>query len=157
MNSITLVRRIKARPSIVFDALTTAEGISGWWGPNDVPVVLAQVEPKVGGAYRVRFRTLDGREHEAYGTFLELAAPRRVVMSWNYALGGEADEHGRTSRIEIDLMPFDGGTHLRFTHSDLASDASELSHSWGWTGSLDKLVRYAEYAGIPADLDSEKN
>lgn len=155
MNSITLVRRIKARPSIVFDALTTAEGIREWWGPEEVPVVLVQAEPKVGGAYRVRFRTLDGREHEAYGTFLELAAPRRIVMSWNYAFGGEADEHGRTSRIEIDLTPVDGGTHLTFRHGELASDASELSHAWGWNGSLDKLVRYVENVGIPADLDSE--
>ena len=30
MTSLTLVRRIKARPSIVFDALTTAEGIASW-------------------------------------------------------------------------------------------------------------------------------
>jgi uncharacterized protein YndB with AHSA1/START domain len=155
MNSITLVRRIKARASIVFDALTTAEGIAAWWGPDDVPVVRVAVDPRVGGAYRVRFRTLDGREHEAYGTFLELVAPRRIVMSWQYALGGEADEHGRTSRIEIDLVPFAGGTDLRFTHANLVSDASELSHAWGWTGSLDKLVRHAEYVGIPADLDSE--
>lgn len=155
MNSITLVRRIRARPSIVFDALTTVEGIASWWGPDDVPVVRVEVDARVGGEYRVRFRTLDGREHEAYGTFLELVAPRRVVMSWNYALGGEAEEHGRTSRIEIDLVPFDGGTDLRFTHADLASGASELSHAWGWTGSFDKLVKQLEYVGIPADLDSE--
>jgi uncharacterized protein YndB with AHSA1/START domain len=155
MNSITLVRRIKARPSIVFDALTTAEGIAAWWGPDEAPIVRVNVDARVGGAYRVRFRTLDGREHEAYGTFLEIVAPRRIVMSWDYALGGEADERGRTSRIEIDLAPFAGGTDLRFTHADLASDASELSHAWGWTGSLDKLVRHVEYVGIPADLDSE--
>lgn len=155
MNSITLVRRIKARASIVFDALTTADGIAAWWGPDDVPVVRVAVDARVGGAYRVRFRTLDGREHEAYGTFLELVAPRRIVMSWQYALGGETDEHGRTSRIEIDLVPFAGGTDLRFTHADLATDASELSHAWGWTGSLDKLVRHVESVGIPADLDSE--
>jgi uncharacterized protein YndB with AHSA1/START domain len=155
MNSITLVRRINARPSIVFEAMTTAEGIASWWGPDDVPVVHVHVDARVGGAYRVRFRTLDGREHEAYGTFLELAAPRRIVMTWNYALGGEPEEHDRTSRIEIDLVPFDGGTDLRFTHADLASDASELSHARGWTGSLDKLVRHAELVGIPADLNSE--
>lgn len=155
MNSITLVRRIKARPSIVFDALTTADGIAAWWGPDDVPIVHVEVDARVGGAYRVRFRTLDSREHEAYGTFLELVAPRRIVMSWNYALGGEAEEHGRTSRIEIDLVPFDGGTDLRFTHADLASDASELSHSWGWTGSFNKLVNHLESVGSPADPDRE--
>ena len=155
MNSITLVRRIKARPSIVFDALTTADGIAAWWGPDDVPVVRVEVDARVGGAYRVRFRTLDGGEHEAYGTFLELVPPRHIVMSWQYAHGGEADEHGRTSRIEIDLVPFDGGTDLRFTHGGLATDASELSHAWGWTGSLDKLVRNLEYAGTSAHINSE--
>ena len=61
MNSITLVRRIRARASIVFEALTTAEGIASWWGPDDVPVVHVEVDARAGGAYRVRFRTLDGR------------------------------------------------------------------------------------------------
>lgn len=155
MNNITLKRRIKARPSIVFDALTTAEGIGAWWGPDDIPVLGAAVDARVGGAYRVRFRTLDGREHEAHGTFLELVAPRRVVMSWQWSVGGEADERGRTSRIEFDLVPFAGGTDLTFTHADLASEASARSHAWGWTGALDKLVPQLERVGIPADLDSE--
>jgi len=155
MNRLRLVRRIKARPSIVFDALTTVEGIAAWWGPDDIPVVHVDVDSRVGGAYRVRFRTLDGREHEAYGTFLELVAPRRVVMSWQYALGGEAEEGGRTSRIEFDLVPFAGGTDLTFTHADLASEASERSHACGWTGAFDKLVRQLEHVGIPADLELE--
>ena len=38
MTSLTLVRRIRARPSIVFDALTTPEGIASWWGPDEGPV-----------------------------------------------------------------------------------------------------------------------
>jgi uncharacterized protein YndB with AHSA1/START domain len=37
MTSLTLVRRIKAQPAIVFAALTTAEGITHWWGPHPVP------------------------------------------------------------------------------------------------------------------------
>lgn len=39
MTSLTLVRRIKARPSIVFDALTTPDGIASWWGPDAGPVL----------------------------------------------------------------------------------------------------------------------
>ena len=67
MTSLTLVRRIKARPSIVFDALTTAEGIAIWWGPDAGPVLVAEIDPQVGGRFRVRFRTLDGSEHESSG------------------------------------------------------------------------------------------
>jgi uncharacterized protein YndB with AHSA1/START domain len=43
MTSLTLVRRIAARPAIVFAALTTAEGLAGWWGPDAGPVLLAEI------------------------------------------------------------------------------------------------------------------
>jgi len=141
MTSLTLVRRIAARPSIVFDALTTAEGVAAWWGPQDLPVILAEIDARVGGAYRVRFRTLDGLEHEAFGEYLEVVRPERLVMSWRYAFGGEPEELGRTSRIEIDVRAVDGGAELTFTHAELRNEASRASHDWGWTGSLAKLAR----------------
>ena len=40
MTSLTLLRRIAARPSIVFDALVTPEGIASWWGPDGGPVLV---------------------------------------------------------------------------------------------------------------------
>jgi uncharacterized protein YndB with AHSA1/START domain len=144
MKSLTLVRRIAARPSIVFEAMTTADGVAAWWGPEDLPVVRAEMDARVGGAYRVHFRTLDGRDHEACGEFLEVAPPRRIVMSWFWAVGGEAEEDGGTSRVEIDLTPIADGTELTFTHAALRNEASAKSHTWGWTGALDKLVRLLE-------------
>ncbi len=142
MTSLTLVRRIAARPSIVFAAMTTAEGIAAWFGPDDLPVVRADVDARVGGAYRVHFRTLDGRDHEACGEFLEVVPPRRIVMSWRWSIGGVPDEQGRISRLEIDLAPIANGTELTFTHADLGNDASAHSHTSGWTGALVKLARY---------------
>jgi uncharacterized protein YndB with AHSA1/START domain len=142
MTSLTLVRRIAARPSIVFDALTTAEGIAAWWGPDDLPVIKAQSDPRVGGGYRVRFHSLDGRVHEAFGEYLQLVRPERLVMTYAYAVGGEPDELGRTSRIEVELRVIEGGTELTFTHTDLRNAVSKASHEHGWTGALGKLVRH---------------
>ncbi len=71
MTDMTIVRRIAARPSIVFEALTTQEGIASWWGPDDIPVISANVDPTVGGHFRVHFRTSDGLEHISAGEFLE--------------------------------------------------------------------------------------
>jgi uncharacterized protein YndB with AHSA1/START domain len=48
MKSLTLVRRIAARPAIVFEALTTADGVAAWWGPDDLPVVRAEMDARVG-------------------------------------------------------------------------------------------------------------
>src|SRR3981189_2537068 len=105
MTSLTLVRRIRARPSIVFDALTTPDGIVQWWGPDAGPVLLAETDVRIGGRFRVGCRMLDGTEHESNGEYLEIVEHKRVVVSWQWTQGGEPEEAGEVSRIEIDLKP----------------------------------------------------
>jgi len=137
--SITLVRRIAARPSIVFEALTTPAGIARWWGPDEGPVLIAETDVRVGGLFRVRFRRLDGSEHESSGRYVEVRPPERLVMSWRW-LGGEEDPG--ESRLQFDLRPIPGGTELTLTHSGLFNAESGRSHEGGWSGALEKLTRH---------------
>ena len=139
MTSLTLVRRIKARPQIVFDAVTTAAGIARWWGPDAGPVLLSEADPRVGGRFRVRFRMLDSSEHESSGEFLEIVRPERVVLSWRWK--GGLEDPGE-SRIEITLRAIPGGTELTLTHSRLQDEETRKSHESGWSGALDKLETY---------------
>ena len=141
MTSLTLVRRIRARPSIVFAALTTPDGIAQWWGPDAGPVLRAETDLRIGGRFRVRFRMLDGTEHESIGEYLEVIESKRLVMSWQWTTGGEPDEGDEVSRIEIDLKHIDVGTEIVFTHARLKTEASRASHERGWVGALDKFVR----------------
>jgi uncharacterized protein YndB with AHSA1/START domain len=136
MTSLTLVRRIKARPQVVFDSVTTAEGMAHWWGPDAGPVLLAESDPRVGGRFRVRFRMLDNTEHESAGEFLEITRPQRVVLSWRWK--GGLEDPGE-SRIEITLRAVPEGTELTLTHSRLQDEDARVSHEQGWTGSLNKL------------------
>ncbi|HVS77445.1 MAG TPA: SRPBCC domain-containing protein [Steroidobacteraceae bacterium] len=141
MTETVLVRRIAARPAIVFDALVTADGIASWWGPDDQPALSAVVDSRVNGSFRVRFRTSDGREHECTGEFLEIERPQRVILSWRWAIGGEPDEADNVSRLEFRLRAIDTGTELTLLHSALRTEASARSHEWGWDGALKKLLR----------------
>ncbi len=143
MTSLTLVRRIAARPSTVFDGLTTPEGIACWWGPDDGPVLKAESDPRVGGSWRVRFRTLDGSEHESAGEYLEMQRPVRLVMSWRWLEGG--GDPGE-SRLEFHLRPVAGGTELTLTHARLQTDEAARGHERGWSGALDKLERHLRSA-----------
>lgn len=140
MTSLTIVQRINARPSIVFAAMTTAQGIARWWGPDDGPVLHVACDPRVGGRFRVRFRRLEGSEHESYGEFLELIPDKRFAMSWRWIGGEDPGE----SRIDVVLRPIPEGTEVTFTHSQLADEDSRVSHEGGWRGALDKLERYCE-------------
>ncbi|HVB82856.1 MAG TPA: SRPBCC domain-containing protein [Candidatus Binataceae bacterium] len=140
MTSLTLVRQIKARPAIVFEALTTPEGIARWWGPDAGPVLFAETDVRIGGRFRVRFRMLDGTEHESTGEYLEVEESKRLVMSWQWTTGGEPDEAGNLSRLSFDLEPIDSGTELTLTHARLKTEASRVSHEQGWTGAIEKLA-----------------
>jgi uncharacterized protein YndB with AHSA1/START domain len=140
MTSLTLKRRLKARPAIVFDALSTPQGIAAWWGPDSGPVLLAEIDLRVGGRFRVRFRMLDGSEHESSGEYLEIVRPERLAMSWRWA----GNEDPGESRLEFRLRPIAEGTELTLTHSRLHDEETRRSHEQGWTGALDKLVRHVE-------------
>jgi uncharacterized protein YndB with AHSA1/START domain len=137
MSSLTLVRLIKARPLIVFDAVTTAEGIAQWWGPDAGPVLLAEADPQVGGRYRVRFlRLLDDTQYECSGEFLEIVRPQLVVLSWHWKDG--LPEPGE-SRVRFTLKAVSEGTELTLIHSQLRDEEGRVSHTDGWTGALNKL------------------
>jgi uncharacterized protein YndB with AHSA1/START domain len=140
LTTLILASRIKARSTIVFEAITTAEGIAQWWGPDAGPVLLAEADVRVGGRYRLRFRTLDGTEHETRGVYLELVRPERVVMSWHWT-GGTEDPGG--SRLRY--APFPKAPKLTFTHSQLHDEETRRTHEAGWAGSLRKLeARFVE-------------
>ncbi|MEJ7596315.1 MAG: SRPBCC domain-containing protein [Kofleriaceae bacterium] len=142
MSSLTIVRKIKARPSVVFEAVSTPEGLRQWIGPDDGPVLVAEADPRTGGRFLVRFQMLDGTEHEAGGEYVEVTPPSRLVMTWQWRNEPE------TSRVEISLREIAEGTELTFTHAQLPSEGSADSHRKGWNGSLDKLVRAVD--GKPA-------
>jgi uncharacterized protein YndB with AHSA1/START domain len=135
MSSLTIVRRIAARPEIVWDLLTTSGGLSAWMGPDSGPVLISETEPRVGGHYRIRFRMLDGTEHEASGVYEVVDPQRRLVMSWRWA----ARPGSGLSEIEFQLRAIPEGTELTFTHSGLADDGTRDEHRHGWDGALDKL------------------
>lgn len=151
MTQATLVRRIAARPDLVFQALITAEAIAEWWGPQDGTATAAVSDPRVGGRYEVRFTTNDGVEHVCGGEYLEIARPERLILSWRWLAGGVDDERDRVSRVELRLRAIDIGTELTLVHSELCTEDSARAHEGGWAGSLVKLIqRFAQARGAGA-------
>ena len=136
MSKLTIVKEIAARPEIVFDALIDPESLKTWIGPDDGPVLVAESDGRVGGKFRLRFRMLDGTEHEATGEYLEVDRPRKLAMTWQW----QNHEDRTISRIDVTLRAIPTGTELTFTHSGLPSEDERDGHRKGWNGALDKLA-----------------
>lgn len=137
--SVVLIRKIKARPEIVFDAFVVPEQLLRWFGPDAGPTLLAETDPRVGGEWRIRFRQLAGSEHECGGRYIEFDRPHRIATTfrWDEPLEWE-------SVLEIQLRPIEIGTELTFTHARLRDAETAASHEKGWSGALAKLVALFE-------------
>ena len=132
--SLTIVRRIKASPEKIYAAWTKPELMARWWGPDAGPVLSAEADPRVGGAFRVVFQTLDGETHDCRGEYREVEAGRKLVFTWEWITMPE-----RRSLVTIRLRPIAEGTELNFTHAQFFDEAARDSHYVGWNGAFDKL------------------
>jgi uncharacterized protein YndB with AHSA1/START domain len=138
--SLTLKRRLKASPAQVFSAWTDPQKIGRWFGPAEARQgsVVAELDLRVGGRYRIIFKTEDGEAHEVGGTYREVVPDRRLVFSWAWHTTPE-----RQSLVTITLAE-DGetGTLLTLQHEQFFDQPARDGHERGWTGTLEKLDRY---------------
>lgn len=132
--SVTLVRRIKASPARVWAAITRADQMLRWWGPDAGPTLDVVADVRPGGRFSVVFRLLDGSEHNPTGVYQEVVPEKTLSFTWDLPQAQEPP-----SLVTFRLASLDGGTELTLTHEHLPDEAARKSHEDGWNGLLDKL------------------
>jgi uncharacterized protein YndB with AHSA1/START domain len=135
MTSVTIVRHIKAQPEAVFEAFVEPAEIAQWWSPGAGRVLSAEVDPRVGGRFHIRFEIDHGKTAGADGVFDIFDPPHRLALSWAW----DADP-SEITHLEIVLKSTPGGTELTLIHSKL-TDADRSGTETGWNAALDNLER----------------
>ena len=131
-------RRIRATPQRLFDAWTDPAALVKWWGPADITCPEAEVDLRVGGAYRIANRNAEGDVIWIAGEFEEVSPPERLVYTWR--LGAEETSQRVTVRFEAR----GDATEAIVVHERIPSVAAKESHERGWIGCLDGLVALME-------------
>ncbi len=137
--SVTLTRRIDASPERVYAAWTEPQTLIRWFGPSKARPgsVRAEIDPRVGGRYRISFNANDGEYFEVGGVYRVLEPPHRLVLSWAWHSTPE-----RESQVTVTLWPDGTGTLLTLLHEQLFDQAAANGHTAGWTAALDGLQRH---------------
>jgi len=121
---------IAATPEDVFPYFTDAEKLRAW------KAVSATVDARPGGGFRA---DITGRGDVAYGAFLEVEPPRRVVFTWEWENNNDLAGEFRASIVEVTLVPDGAGTLLRLVHRGVPA-ARRGGSAEGWTHYLRRLV-----------------
>ena len=130
--AVTRELTIDARPDTVWEFLVDPMKAALWMGGS------VEFDARPGGLYRLE--VVSG--NIARGEFVELDPPHRLVYTWGWESEGAAPfgMPPGSSRIEIDLTPVDGGTHIRFVHSGLPTEEAVARHGEGWDHYLGRLA-----------------
>lgn len=101
---IVMTRVFDAPRELVFQAHTSCEHMSRWWGPRAYEVASCDIDFRPGGRWRIVHIDAEGDETTFYGEYLEIEAPERIVWTFNFddTTGGPEtytfEEHnGRTT------------------------------------------------------------
>ena len=98
----------------------------------------AEVNIRVGGAYRIGNLLPDGSVLWISGHFEVVEPPHRLVYTWHVE-GKEAPDAAR-SRVTVRFESRDGGTEVIVVHEHIDTEETRADHEKGWPGCLESLA-----------------
>jgi uncharacterized protein YndB with AHSA1/START domain len=141
---IVMTREFDAPRDLVFEAHTSCEHMSRWWGPRKYEVVSCEIDFRPGGKYRIVHRGPDGDEHAFRGEFREIVHPGRLVWTFEYE-----GFPGNISVQTLTLEQHDGMTTLTATIVfDTVEERDGMLQSGMSEGAAETYDRLDEYLEI---------
>ena len=116
---IDITRDFAAAPEAVFKAWTDPAQFAGWWGGAEVEVPLESVTMDVrsGGKWTATMILQNGHHMPWHGEYIEVDAPRRLVLTLADRPGDEREI------VTVTLTPTTSGTQMHVTQHGGHMDA----------------------------------
>jgi len=129
-------RALPARRSRVFSALTEPDELAKWWGPNGFTAPNVEIDPRVGGAYRIAMQPPEGEFFYLVGEFREVEPPARLSYTFRWE---DPDPEDQETIVTLSLEDLGDTTEFEFSQGEFATERRRALHDEGWTNSLDRL------------------
>lgn len=140
-NTVTLHRVLTAKPEKVFRAFTEANAMSFWLPPYGFLCEVHQLEPQVGGKYRMSFINFStGNGHSFGGEFLEIKPNEFIKHNDRFDdpnLPGEMITSIWFNKVSV-------GTEIKIIQEGIPSEIPLEMCYLGWQESLEKLAKLVQ-------------
>ncbi|HEX9411142.1 MAG TPA: SRPBCC family protein [Actinomycetota bacterium] len=141
---IVMTRVFDAPRDLVFEAHSSCEHMSHWWGPRRYEIAKCDLDFRPGGTWRIVQRGRNGDEHGFRGEFREIVRPERIVWTFEW--------EGLPGHISVQTVRFeeqDGKTTLTAVAAfDTVEDRDGMLQSGMEEGSAETYDRLDEYLEV---------
>ena len=139
--TVRLHRVLRAKPERVYRAFLDADAMAKWLPPNGFTGKVHEIDPKVGGRYRMSFTNFStGNGHSFGGKYLELVPNERIRHT------DEFDDPNLPGQMvtTIDLKPVMVGTEITIVQEGIPEAIPVEACYLGWQESLTLLAQLVE-------------
>jgi uncharacterized protein YndB with AHSA1/START domain len=142
---IHVTRVFDAPRELVFEAHSSCEHMSNWWGPRKYEVASCELDFRPGGKWRVVHRGPEGEDDQGFrGEFREIVPPERIV--WTFEWEGAP---GHVSVETLTLEERDGKTLLTANAVyDSVEDRDGMLQTGMEAGMIETYERLDEYLEV---------
>jgi len=144
-NTIQLHRVLRATPDRVYRAFLDPSAMVKWLPPNGFTGTVHQMDPRVGGTYKMSFTNFtSGKSHSFGGEYVELVPNERIRYIDRFDdpnLKGEMQVSIAISQVLV-------GTEIRIVQEGVPDGIPAEACYLGWQESLTLLAKLVE-AEIP--------
>jgi len=137
-NHLCLERTLPAPRRLVYRAFTEPERMLQWFGPHGFVATAAQLDVRVGGAWRGGMRGPDGKERIASGVYREVIPDELLVFTYAWENEGR---RGFETVCRLELQDLSGGrqTRMVFRQGPFESSSTADGHQVGGREAFEKL------------------
>ena len=111
-----------------------------WYAPtDDYTTPVAEVDPRVGGTYRVAMKHKDREQpHIVSGQYCRIEPPYALVFTWAWEAPKPCVVE---TQVTVEFEPKGDATNVVLTHERFRDKGQLDGHAEGWTGCLSRLAR----------------
>lgn len=141
-NELLITRTFDAPAKLVFSMWSDPEHFRHWMGPETFDCPVAELDFRVGGAYRAMIRSDAHGENWFGGVYKEIEPYTRLVFTFVWNSGGPSD--GVETLVTILFREIGGKTEQIFHQSGILNAERRDSQMGGWSSAFNKEKIYVE-------------